>query len=292
MPQGARIGGWGWLVLLSGAVFTPPLAAAGPEPRPAALIAIILDDLGEQKIAGLRAVNLPGDVACAFLPHTMFGAEQAGMAHARGKEVMLHLPLQPGGRTARPYPTAITLSTGREEMDAYVRSALDSIPYVSGVNNHQGSLLTETPMHMDWLMAELKARGGLYFVDSRTSAGSLAYRIARARGVPATERSVFLDNTRGEAAVRAEFRRLIQRARQDERALAIGHPYPETLKVLEEELPQIARYGVRLVSPSELIANQSGSSPYYKQLKLIPTLKLATKIPGPGSPVSMSEAAR
>ena len=356
MSQGARSGGLGWLVLLSGVVFTASLLAAGPSPsagdaksfsmtpaaapsasagglnsfsippaagpaparafasgvargharnlplilrtppvikrQPIALIAIILDDLGEQKSAGLRAVNLPGDVACAFLPHTMFSHEQAQLAHARGKEVLLHLPLQPGSGSARPYPTAITLGTGREEMDRYVRSALDSLPHVSGVNNHQGSLLTETPLHMDWLMAELKTRGGLYFVDSRTSAGSLAYRIARARGVPATERSVFLDNARGETAVRAEFQRLIQRARQDERALAIGHPYPETLKVLEEELPRLAQQGIRLVSPSELIAHQSGDSPYYKQLKLSPTLALAAKTPGPGSPGSRSAAAR
>lgn len=267
------------------------LSFAAPPAKPLATIAIILDDLGERKSAGDRAVNLPGPVACAFLPHTQFGPDQAKRAHAMGKEILLHLPLQPGA-TARAWPTAITLGTGREEMDDYVRSAIDSIPHVRGVNNHQGSLLTETPMHMDWLMAQLKSIGGLYFVDSRTSGGSIAYRVARARGVPSAERTVFLDDTPTEEAIRYQFAVLIARARRDERALAIGHPHPQTLKMLETEIPRLARMGVRLVSPSELIALQSGDSPYYKRLQLSPDLGLSTTNPSPGFQGPTSAAAR
>lgn len=252
----------------------PPRASVHRASRPA-LISIILDDLGEQHDAGLRAVNLPGAVACAFLPVTRFGASQAKLAHARGKEVLLHLPLQPGNAAQR-YPTALTLSAGRAEMAAYLRAGLESVPHARGVNNHQGSLLTEMPQHMDWLMAEIKLHSGLYFVDSRTSGASIAYRAARARAVPSTERQVFLDSERGIEAVRAAFRQLVQRARRDEHALAIGHPYPETFKVLEEELPRLAQYGVKLVAPSELIASLSGAGSAYKHLKLSPALTLAT----------------
>lgn len=265
-------------------------AVATAEPAPAtALISIIIDDLGEQQAAGQRTIELPGAVACSFLPHTRHGAAQAARAHARGKEILLHLPLQPG-QAAHAYPTGITLATGRAELAAYLRSALASVPHVRGVNNHQGSLLTEMPQPMDWLMAELKAYPQLYFVDSRTSGASVAYRMARARAVPAAERSVFLDTERGEAAVRAAFRELLARAQRDERALAIGHPYPETLQVLEEELPRLARYGVRLVPPSELIAHQNGQRPY-KPLKLNPALTLAARTTGPGPTAARSAAA-
>lgn len=267
----------------------PGLAATTGEPL--VTVSIILDDLGERKAAGDRAVNLPGPVACAFLPHTQFGPGQAARAHALGKEILLHLPLQPGA-SARAYPTAITLGTGRQEMDEYVRAALQSIPHVSGVNNHQGSLLTEAPMHMDWLMAQLKSIGGLYFIDSRTSGGSIAYRMARARGVPTAERTVFLDDTPTETAIRHQFAQLIARARRDERALAIGHPHPETLKVLEAEIPRLAKMGIRLVAPSELIALQSGNGPYYKRLQLSPELSLSATRPGPGFQGSTSAAAR
>jgi len=273
-----------WFALLiTAATFATPSHAGearSATPAPRAHIAIIIDDLGEQHLAGLHALRLPGPVALAFLPDGHFTREQAAAAHARGKEVLLHLPLQPLGE-ARAHPTALTVDTGYEQLRASFRAALASVPYASGVNNHQGSLLTAREAPMDWLMREIALRPGLYFVDSRTSNLSVAYRAARLRGIPATERNVFLDNQRGEAAVRASFRELIDKARRNERALAIGHPYAETFKVLEEELPYLAaRYGVRLVAPSELIARQSGWRGPYKPLKLSPAVTLATGSPG------------
>jgi len=263
-----------------------------PAPRARGYIAIIIDDLGEQHIAGLHAARLPGPVALAFLPGAAYTRVQALHAYQRGKEVLLHLPLQPAG-TARAHPTALTADTGREQLGAYFRSALESVPYASGVNNHQGSLLTAREAPMDWLMREIGRQPGLYFIDSRTTAGSVAFRAARAHGVPTAERNVFLDSTRGEAAVRASFRELIGKALQNERALAIGHPYPETFKVLEEELPQLAaRYGVRLIAPSELIARQAGARGPYRQLRLSPALTLATSTTGPAGPAATSTMAR
>lgn len=270
------------------------LGAAAPMPRPApaarAQVAIIIDDLGEQQLQGLRAIDLPGPVAMAFLPGGRFTAGQARLAHGRGKEVLLHLPLQPGG-TARAHPTALRADAGREQLRDYFHAALGAVPFASGVNNHQGSLATEQPEPMDWLMREIAARPGLYFVDSRTSGSSVAYRAARQHGVPSAERNVFLDTLRGEAAVRQALEELVVRALRDERAVAIGHPYPETLKVLAEELPRLAGYGIRLVAPSELIARQAGARGPWRPLKLSPALTLATTPALPGLPAATSAAA-
>jgi hypothetical protein len=294
--------GWGsWVALIVTAIAATPAHAgpalrlapppATPAPAARAHIAIIIDDLGEQHVAGLHAARLFGPVAMAFLPGGRFTPEQAALAHARGKEVLLHLPLQPAG-AARPHPTALTVDTGYEQLRTSFRAALASVPYASGVNNHQGSLMTAREAPMDWLMREIAQHPGLYFVDSRTSNLSVAYRAARLHGIPAAERNVFLDAHRGEAAVRAAFRELIDKALHNERALAIGHPYPETFKVLEEELPELtARYGVRLVAPSELIARQSGARGPYRQLKLTTALTLATSTVPPAPPAATSAAA-
>ena len=276
------------------AVLAAP-ASAGDPPRAVPVtgeIAIIIDDLGQQHGAGLRAIRLPGPVALAFLPQTGSAAAQANLADAQGKEVLLHLPLEPTGSSARPYPTAIRASAGRSELQDAFAAALASVPHARGVNNHQGSLLTRMPEPMAWLMEAMRAHPELYFVDSRTSGASVAYRTARQYGVPAAERNVFLDDERSESAIRGQLRLLIARAQRDERALAIGHPYPETLKVLEEELPRLAGYGVRLVPPSELIARQGGQRGPLRNLKLSPALTLATTTAGPGSPGSTSAAAR
>ncbi len=146
----------------------PPLAAAGAGGAPPA-ISIIIDDIGARLRADRRAIDLPGPVAFAFLPHTPHGPALAELAHAQGKEVLLHMPMQaiedgPLG------PGAVTLHMDRTEFVDAVRRALATVPHVSGVNNHMGSLLTRHPGHMTWLMQELKARGNLFFVDSRTSA--------------------------------------------------------------------------------------------------------------------------
>jgi hypothetical protein len=138
---------------------------------------------------------------------------------------------------------------------------------------------------------EIAARPGLYFVDSRTSGSSVAYRAARQHGVPSAERNVFLDTLRSEGAIREAFEELVIRALRDERALAIGHPYPETLKVLREELPKLARYGIRLVAPSELIARQGGARGPWRPLKLSPALTLATTPALPGLPAATSASA-
>lgn len=238
-------------------------------------VAIIIDDLGQQRIAGLQALELPGPVAVAFLPNTEFAAAQARLAHERDKEVLLHLPLQPGGG-AKAFPTAINTATDHQQLRDYFRDSLESVPYAVGVNNHQGSLLTQMPQPMNWLMEEFSLHPGLYFIDSRTTASSIAFRVARQHGVPAAERGVFLDSNRGVAAVRASLRELIDKARHDERALAIGHPYPETLAVLKEELPKLASQDVDLVAPSELIARNGGYRGPAKPLRLTPSATLAT----------------
>jgi uncharacterized protein len=121
-----RIGfGGSWFALFTATVLAAPAAAAEP-----ARIAIIIDDLGNQHSAGLQALNLPGPVALAFLPDGPHTRWQAGAAHDRGKEVLLHLPLQPEGH-AKAYPASITSDTDHEAVRAYFRAALDRTPAAS-----------------------------------------------------------------------------------------------------------------------------------------------------------------
>jgi len=279
-----------WFLLLTAAAVPVTADAAPPrEPVPRARVAIIIDDLGEQHLAGLHALALPGPVAMAFLPGGRFTAEQAGLAYRQGKEVLLHLPLQPAGG-ARPHPAALHAGSEPEQMREYLRSALAAVPHAVGVNNHQGSLTTQLAGPMDWLMREMAQRPDLYFVDSRTSSLSVAYGAARRHGVPAAERNVFLDAHRGEAFVRDALEELAIKAMHGGRALAIGHPYPETLKVLAEELPRLARYGVRLVPPSALV-ERSPRPQAYRRLKLSPALTLATTPALPALPAATSASA-
>ena len=223
-------------------------AAASPR------IAIIIDD---------RVLALPGPVACAVLPHTPLAGYIGRQAPAAGKEVMLHLPLQPIGAALPPGLGSIDLDNTRRQLAAILAADLASVPNVSGVNAHMGSLLTRHPGHMQWLMTELKRHGGLFFVDSYTTPASVALQMAQEAGLPATRREVFLDNDpapealRGlaaPAAIEHEFARLMARARRHGQAVAIGHPYATTLAFLERVLPQLADRGIELVPVAAVLA--------------------------------------
>ncbi|HSM30404.1 MAG TPA: divergent polysaccharide deacetylase family protein [Woeseiaceae bacterium] len=216
-------------------------------------IAIIIDDLGYQLAAGHRAVALPGPVACAILPGTPGAARLARAAWERGKEVLLHLPLQSVDHDGAVEPGTITLDMTREAFADTFASAMASVPFAVGVNGHRGSLLTRHPGHMSWLMEELMRTGGLYFVDSYTTHRSVALQIASEQGVPAIKRDVFLDADPAPEMVAMEFERLKALARERGLAVAIGHPYPGTLAFLERAIPGLVEEGIELVSLRELI---------------------------------------
>jgi polysaccharide deacetylase 2 family uncharacterized protein YibQ len=216
-------------------------------------IAIIIDDLGYQLAAGQRAVSLPGPVACSILPGTPRATQLARAAWERGKEVLLHLPLQSVDRTGADEPGSITIDTTREGFAEAFESAIATVPFAVGVNGHRGSLLTRHPGHMSWLMEEILLAGGLYFVDSYTTHRSVALQIASEQGVPAIKRDVFLDSDRAPEKVAKEFERLKLLARERGIAVAIGHPYPETLAFLEHAIPGLVEEGIELVPLRELI---------------------------------------
>jgi polysaccharide deacetylase 2 family uncharacterized protein YibQ len=153
-------------------------------------------------------------------------------------------PLGPGG---------LKLDMTRHDFIWTLQKDLESVPHVSGINNHMGSLLTRHPGHMVWLMTQIRRKGKLFFVDSRTTSESVAMQVAGEYGVPGLQRDIFLDHDRSSAAVRKQFEKTIAMARKHGTAVAIGHPYSSTLAILEELLPQLSHLRVRLVPVSEMI---------------------------------------
>ena len=216
-------------------------------------IAIIIDDLGYQLDAGVRAINLPGPVSYAILPATPNGTPLARAAHGKGKDVLLHLPFESVGQENSDEPGAITLDMSRERFYETFKAALESVPFAIGVSNHRGSLLTRHPGHMSWLMEEISAHDGMIFIDSYTTHESVALQMASESGVAATRRHVFLDNDRSPEAILREFERLVALAHRHGKAVAIGHPYPETLEFLEKKLAELDGTKIKLIPVSQAV---------------------------------------
>lgn len=242
----------------------------GPAQAIEPLVAIIIDDVGYRLHEGRRAAALPAPVTLSFLPHTPYAARLAREAHALGKEVMLHLPmaaLQP-----RPLgPGGLTWDMDQEAFLATLRDDLAAVPHARGINNHMGSLMTTDPTAMKWLMGEIRLRGGLFFVDSRTTAESVARRVAVSFDIPSSRRDVFLDNEQRPEAIVRQLESLTALARRSGSAIAIGHAHPATLAMLEQHLPRLASEGIRLAPVSQVIAYQQAKRPQLWQASLSPS---------------------
>jgi hypothetical protein len=217
-----------------------------------ALLAIIIDDLGSDRAAAEAVFALGFPLTISVLPNHEHSMEIAEEAHRRGLQVMLHLPMQ---SVANETPEALELRPGMpaQEVTEVVGQFLQNVPDAAGVNNHQGSQATADAALMDELMPVLRDHH-LFYVDSRTTAATVAYETAQDFGVRSAFRNVpFLDDVAEVGAVRRQLELALRGAREKGQAVAIGHPHPATLEALREVLPHAQAQGVRLVLASELV---------------------------------------
>lgn len=215
-------------------------------------LAVILDDLGSDRRAAEEIFALPYPLTVSILPSHEHSEEIAEEAQRRGYQVMLHLPMQ---AVASEKPEAQELRPGMsaEEVSKLVNQFLESVPGAVGVNNHQGSEATSDPALMLELMPVLRERH-LFYIDSRTTAATVAYETAQNSQVPSAFRNVpFLDDVEEVGAVQKQLELALRGAREKGEAVAIGHPHAATLRALGELLPKAQSEGVRLVFASDLV---------------------------------------
>jgi len=214
-------------------------------------LAIVIDDLGNDRAQADALFRVSYPLTLSVLPHLSNSAEIAEEAHRRGYEVLLHLPMASSGGE-KDEPIELHSGMSSSTVSQTFAAMLETVPYAAGVNNHEGSRGTSDTKLMGELMPLLRERK-LFFVDSRTTTATVAEIAAHAARVPATSRNVFLDDEQSAAAIRKQFALAVRDAREKGSALAIGHPHPETLQVLSEMLPAIERQGVTLVFASDLV---------------------------------------
>jgi polysaccharide deacetylase 2 family uncharacterized protein YibQ len=239
------------LPLLSIIVFSASIILSLPA-NAEKFASIIIDDVGNHFRYGQDVINLPAALTIAILPQTTYAKNLARLAAKNNKEVMLHLPMQSVVHHKQS-PGTLDLHMTKNEFRKQLLVSLNSVPYVRGVNNHMGSLLTRHPGHMNWLMDELSKRGNLYFIDSRTTSKSIAAKIALEYDMPHLSRDFFLDSDHKKTTIRQQFNLFIKKINQRGYALAIAHPYPSTIKFLQENLGELNQHGITLLPVSELI---------------------------------------
>ena len=219
-------------------------------------VAIIVDDLGYKKELAFWFLRTEIPLTYSVLPGAPFTRSIAGDIREAGRELMLHLPMEPKQYPdVNPGPGAVLLSMDADEIRDVLDKDLKEVPGASGVNNHMGSSFTENSEKMQVVLKELRKRE-LFFIDSRTTSGSMGYRMAGELGVPSNKRGVFLDNDLDPRAIEIQVERLLSMARHSGSAIGICHPHPETLDVLRKYFQQVHEE-FQLVQASDLVEANS-----------------------------------
>ena len=228
----------------------PPLALP---PSRGSQVAIVIDDLGWDLKAAQALLALEAPLSFAILPNAPYRTVIAQEARRQGRDILLHLPMEPYQYPhINPGQPALLSTMNTHELAAKVEVALAALPPVVGVNNHMGSRLTEDRNAMRVVMQRIK-RHKLFFLDSRTSQHSLASQVAREMGIRTAERQVFLDNETEVTQIHRQLYQLATLAYARGNAIGIGHPYPETVQALQRVLPELWQAGIEIVPISHLV---------------------------------------
>ena len=223
------------------------------------MVAIVIDDMGIDKMDAARVIALPGPLTIAFMSYATDLPAQAQAARSAGDEIWLHIPMEPMDGEIDAGPNVLKVGLPADEIRRRLDWALARLPGIVGVNNHMGSRFTQDAAGMTVVMGELRGRG-LAYLDSRTIATTVAASVAGQMGVPHIDRDVFIDNDESVEAVLRQLDELVRVAQRKGFALAIGHPHPTTIEALQQWLPTLKARGLVLVPASALVRMELSSA--------------------------------
>lgn len=225
--------------------------------RTGPMIALVVDDMGIARHWSRQVVALPAPLTLAYLPYADDLAIQTDAARRAGHELLVHIPMEPDDEIEDTGPNALFTDLDDEEIQRRLEWNLTRFGSYVGVNNHMGSRFTRDSAAMSLVLAEIEKRG-LLFLDSRTIAGSLGWRMARDAGIPSAKRDIFIDNDADVEKITRQLDRVEALAIKNGYAVGIGHPRPATLRALAEWLPDVVERGFTLVPISIIVAHRNG----------------------------------
>jgi len=196
-------------------------------------LALVIDDLGYSLNYGQQAFNLAGKHTYSIIPNSVYAKKLSTLGYQQHKELMMHLPMQSTSNKVHQESNTLNERMSESTLIESTQKFLNEMPHISGINNHMGSYLTRYDYFMRPVMETIfKHNPRLYFLDSRTSAKSKAYTVARNSGLTASKRNIFLDHSNAPSDIKYQFKLWLKKAQEGRPAIAIAHPTKATLSVL------------------------------------------------------------
>ena len=218
-------------------------------------MAILLDDAGANyEIIERFLMDNKYPIAVAVLPYLQFSKEIAYAISSYKKTLFLHLPMQPKSYpTTDPGEGALLVNMPEVIVKELTKRALDSFDvYVDGVNNHMGSAFTEEREKMRQVLSVVKDYTDL-FVDSKTSAKSVAYDECVSQGMRCAMNNHFIDNQNDVNKIIEKLYEAAEYAKKHGEVLVIGHMRSKTLDALEIAIPILEDRKIIIVPIEQVI---------------------------------------
>ncbi len=215
--------------------------------------AIIVDDFGYRYDETINQfICFPLPLTVSILPGLKESRRIAREAQLAGREVLLHMPMEPLKEKFSDDGHIILADHDPATIRLRLRQAFTLVPEAKGMNNHQGSRIIADRNVMTVVMAEMK-RQNKFFIDSYTNPQSVALTIAKQMGVPCIANQIFLDAENDEAFIESQLERLAELSSKQGKAVGIAHARKRTLEVLKRKLPGLQARGIEFVYVSELL---------------------------------------
>jgi polysaccharide deacetylase 2 family uncharacterized protein YibQ len=242
--------------LLTSTASDVSLAQPGSEAAPVKQIAIIIDDFGNGMAGTEQMMELPIPFAAAVMPFLSTTKRDAEWAHGIGKEVLVHLPMEPrAGKREWLGPGAITTRLSDDEIRKRVNAAVEDVPHAVGINNHMGSKATADERVMRIVLSVCKERN-LFFLDSRTTHKSVIGRLANEMGVRTAKNHIFMDDVYTRSHIMKQAIKVQKHVKKYDSTIVIGHvgsPGKYTAEVLKKSIPSYKELGGHFVSVSHMV---------------------------------------
>ncbi|MFD3447502.1 divergent polysaccharide deacetylase family protein [Microbacteriaceae bacterium 4G12] len=207
-------------------------------------VAIVIDDFGNNMKGTDKMLSLPIPLTVAVMPFLPSTQQDAKLAHKKGYEVIVHLPMEPvRGKPSWLGPNAITTDLSDEEIRKRVTLAIKDVPFAIGMNNHMGSKATADERVMRIVLSVCKEHG-LFYLDSKTSPKSVVQKVAKELKVPTIENNFFFDDVYTTTHITKQANLLLQKLNSEPVTVAIGHVGPPgeiTSNVIHSYIPKMRK---------------------------------------------------
>lgn len=237
---------------------TDTFIAAAETVQPAAIsdlpaVVIIMKGLGLSASTTEAALQLPTEVTFGFSPYAPSLVRWSKIAHQQGREFLLQVPMETyDTRTNNPGPYALMSASPKEDNITRLKMLLSLTNNYEGIYSDQNEKFSHNIASIRPILKELK-KMGVYYVYGNGYSNHTMIQTADDIDYPMLISDMVIDSDISVEGINDGIKKMVNLAKRKGYVVAMAHPYPMTIRILEQWLPDASEQGVRVMPVSALL---------------------------------------